>query len=179
MTVFTNRAAAATDEAAAYTRALLELLGDEDPLEVLERGPSALDDAVRGLKPDQLQRPETRGKWSATDVLQHLADSEAVWAVRLRKVLAEDRPKIEGYDQDLWADRLHYADADPVRARRVFRVLREANLGLVRGLSASERSRTGVHSDRGPESVEHMIRLYAAHDLVHLQQLARIRKKVG
>ena len=90
-------------------RALLDLLGNQDPLEIaasqlpwLERRTAGLDDAT-------LRRPEAPGKWSATEVIQHLADTEVVYAWRTRQILTVDRPEIQGYDQDAWARTLGYA----------------------------------------------------------------------
>jgi hypothetical protein len=94
-------------------------------------------------------------------------------------VLAHDRPAITGYDQDLWATRLRYEDADPRQAIQEFSVLRQANLRLLARASASDLARVGLHAERGEESVAHMIRLYAGHDLLHLAQLARIRKAIS
>jgi hypothetical protein len=109
------------------------------------------------------------------EVVQHLADSELVGGFRLRLVLAQDRPPLTGYDQDLWADRLRYRDVDVRDALEQFTVLRKANLRLWEGLRAEDLPRVGLHSERGEESLEHLRRLYAAHDLLHLRQLDRIR----
>ena len=108
-------------------------------------------------------------------VLQHLADSEVVWAWRMRLILAQDRPVITGYDQDLWAERLHYEDADPADALDTFAVLRRAKLRVLERASPQELKRVGVHAERGEESLEHLRRLYAGHDMVHLRQIERIR----
>src|SRR5471030_3268475 len=113
MSVFTNSATGAAEHAAAYTSAVLELLGEREPTAVLRETPLALPRAVEGLSPQQLRVPEQVGKWSIGQVLQHLADSEVVWAWRMRLILAQDRPRLTGYDQDVWAERLHYAEADP------------------------------------------------------------------
>src|SRR3954470_10755967 len=107
MSVFTNPATGAADHAAAYTRAILDLLGDREPVAVLREMLSALPRAIAGLTPSQLRRPERDGKWSIGQILQHLADSEVVGAWRMRLILAQDRPPLTGYDQDLWAERLH------------------------------------------------------------------------
>lgn len=107
-------------------------------------------------------------------VLEHLADSELVWGYRLRKVLAEDRPELTGFDQDLWADRLGYDSADSEAALSMFAALRSANLRLLSRAPQGDLDRVGIHDERGEESVEHMIRLYAGHDLVHRRQLERI-----
>jgi hypothetical protein len=130
MSVFTNPASGAAEHAAAYVIAVLELL-DRDPIAVLREMPSALPRAIMGLSPQQLGQPEQQGKWSIRQILQHLADSEVVWAWRMRLILAQDRPQLTGYDQDLWAERLHYEQADPSDALALFAVLRRANLRLM------------------------------------------------
>src|SRR5438552_16095171 len=117
MSVFTNAANRAAEEAGAYTDAILELLGDRDPMSVLRETPSALPRAIDGLSPQQLRQREAPGKWSIAHVLQHLADSDVVWAWRMRLILAQDWPPIIGYDQVLWADQLHYDKVNPSDAR--------------------------------------------------------------
>jgi uncharacterized damage-inducible protein DinB len=174
MSVFTNPATGAEGSAQAYTEATLTLLGDRDPIAVLEEGPAAFRDLVSGHAPEVLGRPEATGKWSAAATLQHMADSDTVWAVRLRMVLAHDRPTLAGYDQDAWARTLGYAHADAAAALDRFDVLRSANLSLLAALRADQWDRVSFHDERGEESVRHMVRLYAGHDLVHRRQVARI-----
>ena len=178
MSVFTNPASGAAEHAAAYVSAVLELLGDREPIAVLREMPSALPRAIEGLSPQQLRQPEP-GKWSIGQILQHLADSEVVWAWRMRLILAQDRPQLTGYDQDLWAERLHYEQEDPSEALELFAVLRRANLRLVERASSADLKRIGVHVERGEESLEHLCRLYAGHDLLHLRQIERVRRAVA
>jgi hypothetical protein len=178
MSVFTNPATGAAEHAAAYISAVLELLGDREPLAVLSEMPLALPRAVEGLSPQQLRQAERAGKWSISQILQHLADSEVVWAWRMRLILAQDRPQLTGYDQDLWAERLHYDQADPPDSLELFAVLRRANLRLLDGVSPADLKRVGVHVERGEESLEHLRRLYAGHDLLHLRQIERVRRAV-
>ncbi len=142
---------------------------------MLRATPPALGQAIAGLSDEQLRRPEAPGKWSIVHVLQHLADSDLVWAWRVRLILAHDRPTITGYDQDLWAEGLHYGDADPRQALETFNVVRAANLRLLERATPDDMARVGVHSERGEESVGHLCRLYAGHDRLHLNQIARIR----
>ena len=180
MSVFTNSSASqSVEQARAYTAAILDLLGDRPPLDVLRATPGAVRAAVAGLSEAQLSAREAPGKWSTRHVVRHLADSEIVWGWRLRLVLAQDRPPLTGYDQDLWADRLRYRDARLADSLATFAALRTANLRLVRSTSAADMQRVGVHTERGEESVAHMLKLYAAHDLVHLRQIERIKKAVG
>jgi uncharacterized damage-inducible protein DinB len=179
MSVFTNPASRAPEHAAAYVAAILDLLGDRDPIRVLRDTPAALTRATGELSPSQLRQPERAGKWSVNHVLQHLADSEVVWSWRMRLILAQDRPQLTGYDQDLWADRLGYGEADPAEAIERFGVLRRANLWLVERASPDDLKRVGVHVERGAESLEHHRRLYAGHDLLHLNQIDRIRRTIA
>jgi uncharacterized damage-inducible protein DinB len=176
MSVFTNPASRSAEQAKTYTAAVLELLGSQDAFEVLRQTEPALRQVVDGLSEAQIGKPEAPGKWSMRHVLQHLADSDLVWGYRLRMVLAHDHPQLTGYDQDLWADRLRYEKADADEALHDFSVLRHANLRLLGRVSDADLKRVGVHAERGEESVEHMIQLYAGHDLVHRRQLERIRR---
>lgn len=159
----------------AYTAALLGIVGSRDPLEVLRGTPDILRRELGQFPPGRIGTREGPGKWSAGMLIAHLADAELVGAFRLRMVLAHDRPALTPFDQDLWAARLRYEQADVQESLERFSVLRRANLALWAGASPDELARFGLHGERGEESVERMRRLYAGHDLVHLRQLARIR----
>jgi uncharacterized damage-inducible protein DinB len=178
MSVFTNPSSGAAGQAAAYVSAILGLLGSQDPMSVLRATPAALRRVIEQVPPAKLRQREKPGKWSIGHVLQHLADSDLVWGWRVRLILAQDRPTITGYDQDLWADRLHYEESDPTESLATFATLRAANLRLIGRASPQDLQRVGVHAERGEESIEHLRRLYAGHDLLHLQQIERIRKAV-
>lgn len=178
MSVFTNPASRSSEEADAYVRAVLDLLGERDPLEVLESTPAGLRQGIVGMSEAALSALEAPGKWSVRHVLRHLADSEIVWGYRLRLVLAQERPALTGYDQDAWASRLGYEEAEVAEALEEFAVLRRGHLRLLNGASGRDLQRVGVHAERGEETVEHMVRLYAGHDLLHLRQIERIREAV-
>lgn len=173
MSVFTNPASGAPEVAGAYVKALLKLLGTQDPLQVLEATPTRLGELLNHPLP-RLRKPEKPGKWSALEVAQHLADSDLVWAYRMRMVMAEDLPHIVGYDQDQWCRRLRYAEADPGDVYEQFALLRRINVALIRRATPDDLQRVAFHEERGEESLQSMVRLYAGHDLVHLAQLERI-----
>jgi uncharacterized damage-inducible protein DinB len=179
MSVFTNRQSRSPEQARDYTNAILGLLGERDPREVLRATADALQQAVAGLSESELSAPEALGKWSVRQVVRHLADGEIVWGWRLRLVLSQDRPTITGYDQDAWAERLRYDTAPVDEALAEFAALRRTHLRLVSAASDADRARFGVHAERGEESVAHMMKMYAGHDLLHLAQIDRIRTAIG
>jgi hypothetical protein len=179
MSVFTNPAGAASEHARAYIAAILELLGDKNPLEVLRDTPNQLTVFFETTPAAVMLRPEAPGKWSMGQVLAHLADSDLVWGWRLRLILAQTRPTLTGYDQDAWAERLGYADIDPKDSLMTFTVLRQGNLYQIERAAPEDLDRVGMHIERGEESLRHQLRLYAGHDLLHLNQLERIRQAVA
>lgn len=174
MSVFTNPASRSADEAQRYIAGLFALLGDRRPDDVLASTTAELTKRIDGKSAEDLSRPEKPGKWSIRQVVRHLADADLVWGWRLRMILAQDRPQITGYDQDLWADRLGYAHADVQQSLELFDVLRRSNLDLIDRASPDDLERVGMHAERGPESVAHLMKLYAGHDLLHLNQIDRI-----
>jgi hypothetical protein len=163
----------------AYVASLMEALGARDPLEVLADTPAELRRVVAGLTPAQERAPEAPGRWSARQVLQHLADSELVGAFRFRMILAHDAPELPAYDQDAWADRLRYQEVEAATALADFTALRAANLRLLRRATPEDLRRVMHHAERGDEALGQMIALYAGHDLVHLEQLRRAVQAAG
>ena len=161
-----------------YALGLLNRLGDRDLMASLEAAPAALRTLFDGLDDATIRRPEAPGKWSMIEVAHHLADSDMVVGVRIRMIVAQDRPPIVAYDQDLWVEKLGYRQAVLSDVLTQFDVLRSANVRLARRLSPAELERYGVHSERGGESAGYLLHLVAGHDLVHLDQLARIRRAV-
>ena len=171
---FTNPAGQAAAAAGAYVRALLEVLGPRDPLEVMGEQVAWLEARVAGLGDTVLRRQEAPGKWSVIEVIQHLADTEMVYGFRGRMVLAEDRPVLQGFDQDRWAATGRYGSASVETALNQLKGLREGNLRLWRSLTREELERVGMHTERGEESIIFMLRLGGGHDLVHRRQIERI-----
>jgi hypothetical protein len=156
----------------AYRRSLLTALGDQDPAAVLAAGP----EAARAVAVDAgsfLRRSPEPGEWSVLECIAHLADSELVTAARLRWIAAEDQPDIVGYDQALWVSEMHQVEEDPDVLLGAFEANRRWNLALWERLPVADRARYGVHRERGPESIELIVRLQAGHDIVHLAQAHR------
>jgi hypothetical protein len=176
---FSNPATQAKENAAAYVKLLMDLLGDRDPFEVQSQSLASLQAEIAGLDEATLRRPEKPGKWSIMQVIQHLADSELVYGYRYRLALAQPNSEIQGYDQDLWANELKYNEAKLAEALEQWRILRRINLNMLRSLNQQQLARAGLHNERGPESVWKMVQMIAAHDLLHLNQIRRIKKAHG
>jgi hypothetical protein len=171
---FSNPAGNAAAAAGTYVRALLDLLGTRDPLEVMAGLLPWLEARLRGIAEPVLRHPEAPGKWSVVQVIQHLADSDLVAGYRTRIILTQDQPLLPGYDQDRWATEFRYEHTPLALALDQLRGLRAANLHLWKQLTPRQLERVGVHAERGPESAGHLIRLMGAHDLVHRRQIERI-----
>jgi DinB family protein len=178
MSVFTNSGPGAAARAAEYVAATLALLGDRDPMDVLGSTFLEITREIEGVPLRQLAQPEGDGKWSIRDVIQHLEENEIVWAFRVRVTLAQERPQLPAYDQDLWAARLHRTDEAAQAALARFGTLRESTVALLERATPEDLRRTAVHVERGEQTLDQLIRLNGGHDLIHLRQIARIRAAV-
>jgi hypothetical protein len=170
-----EKSALSTGATPEYAAAMMKFLGDREPLEVFAKTPEDLRKAVAGLTETRLHTPEKPGKWSVAAVVQHLADVELVLGFRYRKVLGQPGTPVPAIDQDAWAERLDYMTADVPAALEDFEAIRRVNLRLLRGVRPEQMLLFGMHEERGRETLEHVVRLYAAHDCYHLYQIARIK----
>ena len=159
-------------DAHAYQRSLLAALGDDDPALAQAQMAPALRALVAEAGPRLRTRPEP-GEWSVLECVGHIVDGELVVSGRYRWILAHDEPDLVGYDQALWVDRLRHNEDDVQELLGVFETLRASNLALWSRISAEDRSRVGLHRERGPESMDLTFRLAAGHDRVHLGQARR------
>ena len=163
-----------TPEALAYRDRILSYVGEQDPLGVLASSGQRLRTLVEGRSAAELARNPAPGRWSVVEILAHLADAEVVGAWRFRSVLGQDGIPLQPFDQNVWADAFRYADADPFESLDIFEVNRRGTLSLLRRVDRSLFKNYGMHGERGEESIEHLIRLYAGHDLNHISQVERL-----
>ena len=135
--------------------------------------------AIAGFPKDKLTANLIPGKWSAAEIVQHLADSEMASAIRLRRLLVEDRPVIQGYDQDLFATRLRYNDRDLAPALEAFRGARTTTTQLLERMTEEDWRREGTHTESGRYTAEDWLEIYAAHAHGHADQIRRLREKLS
>jgi hypothetical protein len=157
-----------------YIDRLLGYVEGKQPLDVLAATAGKLERLTSGLSPAELGKRPAPNKWSVTEILAHLADAEIVGAFRMRLILGAPGTAIVAYDQDDWARSGHYARRDPRQSLGQFRVLRDVNLALLASLEPEQWKHYGMHAERGQESIEHIARMYAGHDINHLQQVETI-----
>ncbi len=159
-----------------YTQRLLGHIEGKDPLKVQRETPKKLAGLIRGLSRKQLTRKPAHGKWSISEILAHLADVEIVVAWRLRHILGNNGAPVQAYDENVWAKTFDYAQRDAKESLEFFQVLRTRNLAMLKALHRKCWENYGLHQERGKESIAHLVRFYAGHDLNHLGQVENIVK---
>jgi hypothetical protein len=131
--------------------------------------------ALDGFPAESLTAHPIPGKWSAREIIHHLADSESTSAIRLRRLLVEDKPLIQAYDQDQFASKLRYNERDMAPSLEAFRAARATTTQLLLLMSEEEWRREGLHSETGRYTSEDWLELYAAHAHNHAAQIQRLR----
>jgi hypothetical protein len=159
-----------------YTKRILSHIDGKDPLKVQKSTAKKLDKLTRRLSKKEIRRRPAPGKWSIAEILAHLADAEVVGSWRIRQILGADGTPIQAYDQNVWAETFRYEDRDPRESLRLFRVLRENNLLLLKSVPRKLWENHGMHAERGKETIAQIVRMFAGHDLNHLQQIEKIAK---
>lgn len=138
-------------------------------------GPAEVDRALAGFPADALATRAFAGKWSALEIVHHLADSESISAIRIRRLIAEDRAVIAGYDQEAYAIRLRYNERPLEPALALFREARRATSAFLPLITAEQWTRVGWHTEMGPYTPEHWLEIYAAHAHGHASQIQRLK----
>ncbi len=156
-------------------------MNQEERQALIAKYAAGYDEVVNALKDftaEMLTAHPLQGKWSAAEIVQHLADSEMTSAIRLRRLLVEDNPVIQGYDQDLFATRLLYNLRDIKSALEAFRAARATTSQLLNLMTEADWQREGTHSESGKYGAEDWLRIYAAHAHGHADQIRRLRKEL-
>ena len=157
-----------------YIKRILGNLEGLDPLKVQAGTAKKLERMIKGVPASKLCKRPAPEKWSAGEILAHLADSEIVIGWRLRQILGAPGTPIQAYDQDSWAAAGHYEKRDPRKSAEQFRVVREANLALLKSLAPEQWTHHGMHAERGEETIERIVQMMAGHDINHTKQVERI-----
>lgn len=157
-----------------YLDRIRSLAADKDPLAMQRETPEVIASMIEGLPEARLrQRPEPQ-KWSIVEIVAHLAEDELVTSWRYRQMIETPGCALAGFDQDLWEQIGKYRTWSMDEALGMFRLLRQANLRMLQGLSPEQWQAFGVHAERGRITVQDLARHMAGHDLNHVEQIRRI-----
>jgi len=157
-----------------YIQRIQGKIAGKDPIRTQTETAKRLTGLLKRGTPAKLKKRPAPDKWSVVEILAHLADVEMVTGWRLRSILGSPGTPIQAFDQDAWAAAGQYAKRDPRKSLEQFRVLREANLALLKSLSPEQRKLFGLHAERGEESIERLTQMIAGHDINHLEQIESI-----
>ena len=157
-----------------YRARMFDHIKGVDPLKLQAAAPARLAKLLRGLTTAKARKRPAPDKWSIAEIVAHIADTELVGGYRIRAILGAPGTQIIGFDQDEWVTALHYDKRDLKKSLEQYRALREANLALLKTLTPEQWKHHGMHSERGAETVETIVRMFAGHDLNHFQQIERI-----
>lgn len=135
--------------------------------------------ALEGFPKEQLTAHPFEGKWSACEIVHHLADSEMNSAVRLRRLLAEERAEIVGYDQDDYSIRFKYNERDVAPSLELFRSSRSTTMQIIETMKDDDWKREGHHNEHGVYTPETWLRIYSNHAHNHAAQIERLREALS
>ncbi len=142
-------------------------------------GPAQLRPMVSDLSPQQLEARPVQGKWSTLEVVCHLVDSEQAWCHRMKRVIAEDKPLLIGYDESRFTASLGYHQHDLKSELALLEGMRLQMALILRGLPESAWVRTGVHSERGLITLEEMLEAEVDHVYHHIRHIIEKRRALG
>jgi len=162
------------ERAQQYIQRITAHVEGKQPLAVQAATARTLERLIKGVPTSTLRKRPAADKWSVGEIVAHLADAELVIGFRMRLILGAPGTHIAAYNQDSWVTSGHYEKRDPRKSIEQFSVVREANLALLKSLTPEQWNQYGMHSERGRETIEHVVRMTAGHDINHLQQIERI-----
>jgi uncharacterized damage-inducible protein DinB len=166
--------AQATETVQQYTERILSNAQGQDPIKLQSATNKKLTRLIKGVPTAKLRKHPAPDKWSVAEILAHLADVEIVIGWRMRSILGHPGTAVQAYDQNAWVASGHYEKRDIRKSIEIHRVLREANLALLKSLTPDQWKQYGQHAERGQESIEHIVLMVAGHDVNHIHQIERI-----
>ena len=142
-------------------------------------GPARLRRVVADLNHQQLDARPIPGKWSTLEVVCHLVDSEQAWCHRMKRVIAEEKPLLIGYDESRFTASLGYHRYDLKSELALLEGMRSQMALILRGLPDESWARTGVHNERGLMTLEEMLRAEVEHVPHHITQIIEKKRALG
>lgn len=157
-----------------YIQRILGHAAGHEPLRVQAITPKKIKSLIAGHSAAALRKRPAPDKWSVAEIVTHLVDTDIVGGFRMRFILGAPGSNIQGFDQDAWAIAGHYGSRDAHQSLEHFAAVRAANLAMLKTLGPEQWQHHGIHSERGHETIQHIVTMYAGHDLNHLKQIEAI-----
>lgn len=161
-----------------YTSRLLSYSSGKNPIQIQQSTPEKVKRLLKGLKKSQILKRHSAGKWSIAEILAHLSEGEIVVAYRLRTIINSNGTPIQAYDQNSWVNNSFYLKHHPKEALDLFTVIRKNNVALLKSLPKKFLDFHGIHSERGKESVAHIMNMVAGHDINHLRGISETIRQI-
>lgn len=141
--------------------------------------PTRVEDAVRGIPDEQLNRPAGGEDWSIRQVVHHLADAHLNAFLRMKLILTEERPILKPFDQEAWAELPDTTDLPAEPSLQILRGLHNRWSSLLERVDEADWQRKGVHLENGLVSLDDLLVTYSGHGENHLRQIAKIKTGLG
>jgi uncharacterized damage-inducible protein DinB len=148
-------------------------------IEAYLAGPGQLRAAVKGMSHAQLVAQPVAGKMSTLEVVCHITDFEPVYADRMKRVIALDRPTLLGADENLFRTALAYHQRDVEEELAIVERTRSQMARILRTLPESALERAGVHDERGPLTLEKLLTTITDHITHHVRFIQEKRQALG
>jgi len=152
---------------------------DRTLIEAFAAGAPVPGQSIKGLTKQELNSFPMPGTWSIQQIVLHLMDSHLIAADRMKRIIAEDRPTLIGYDESAFARSLFYDRLDAAMAAEVFRMNQEIMADILRALPGATFKRVGVHNERGELTLASLVKGYVDHLEHHMTFLRRKRELLG
>jgi DinB superfamily len=157
-----------------YIQRILGHAAGHQPLKIQATTPRKIKSLIQSHSAAALRKRPAPDKWSVAEIVTHLVDTDIVGGYRMRFILGSPGTPIQAFDQDVWASAGHYAARDAHESLEHFASLRAANLAMLETLTPEQWQHFGMHSERGQETIQHIVTMFAGHDLNHLKQIEAI-----
>ncbi|MFA6457267.1 MAG: DinB family protein [Bacteroidota bacterium] len=160
-----------------YVIRILSNLEGKDSLSILKSTPQKIKRIISGVNKRTLTARPEPGKWSVTEIVAHLAETEIVLGWRYRSIAGKNGVTLQPFEQDDWARNSKYAQANIIEMLELYSVVRRANIRFLTGLTKEQWQQHGMHQERGKETIAHLVNLEAGHDINHFKQIQKILTK--
>jgi uncharacterized damage-inducible protein DinB len=141
--------------------------------------PAKVEESVRGIPDEEMNRPAGGEGWSIRQVVHHMADAHLNAFTRMKLILTEEKPIIKPYDQEAWAELPDTTQLPLEPSLQILRGLHYRWSSLLESVAEGDWQRQGVHLENGLMTLDDGLTHYSGHGENHLRQIAKIKVGLG